>query len=68
MSVEWHEFDYENKAATKPPSDELVWIVEQFYYEGVTLGYFDGFTFRLWHGSDDCSVTHWAPLEYPEWP
>jgi hypothetical protein len=41
----------------------LVWINERYYAEGVDLGYFDGFTMRMWSGSDDCSVTDWAPIE-----
>ncbi len=55
-------------SATAPEAGVLVWIVEQFYEEGVTLGYFDGYTFRTWNGSDDCSVSHWAPINYPALP
>lgn len=66
--VRWNLFRYEDKASTRPPNDDLVWIVEEFYEEGVTLGYFDGYTFRTWGGSDDCSVSAWAPIEYPEPP
>ena len=66
MNVQWHPFDYENKRATAPSSDSIVWIVEGG--DDVTLGYFDGFTFRLWSGTDDCDITHWAIIEYPEAP
>lgn len=66
--VDWKPFDYRNKSGTAPKSDELVWIVEEFYELGVTFGYFDGYTFRTWEGSDDCSVSFWAPIEYPERP
>jgi hypothetical protein len=34
----------------------------------VTLGFFDGFTMRTWTGSDDCSVSFWAPIVYPSKP
>lgn len=68
MSAQWHPFDYANKKANAPTADTLVWIVEDFYEEGVTVGYFDGFTFRTWTGSDDCSVSWWAPIEYPASP
>lgn len=66
--VGWRPFDYDAKAAAAPETDVLVWIVEEDYAEGVTVGYFDGFTFRTWQGSDDCSVSHWAPLAYPAAP
>lgn len=53
----------------KPPLGEPVWIVELFYAEGVTLGLFDGFVWRtLPGGSDDCEVSHWMPITYPEGP
>lgn len=63
MTVEWRPLDYADKAATAPPEGTLVWINERYYAEGVDLGYFDGFTMRMWSGSDDCSVTDWAPIE-----
>jgi hypothetical protein len=66
-AVDWHEFDYNRKADT-PTDYDLVWIVENYYAGGVTVGYFDGFTFRTWSGSDDCSVSHWAPIVYPAGP
>lgn len=66
LPAEWHEFSYDNKPGTAPPADKLVWIYEEYYAGGVTIGYFDGFTFRVWHGSDACSVTKWAPIIYPE--
>lgn len=66
--VEWRRFDYENKAETAPKGSDLVWIVEDYYSSGVDIGYFDGFTFRTSAGSDDCSVSWWAPITYPEPP
>lgn len=65
MIVEWTPFDYDNKVNTPDP-DELVWVKEGD--DEVTLGFFDGFTFRLWYGTDDCMVTMWAPVEFPEAP
>lgn len=69
--LEWRRFDYDDKAGTAPPRDldyEPVWIVEDFYTQGVTLGYFDGLSFRTFGGSDDCSVSWWAEITYPEPP
>jgi hypothetical protein len=69
VTVEWHQYNREDKPNTTPANvDELVWIFETFYTGGVDVGYFDGFTFRMWSGSDDCNVTHWAPMETPEPP
>ncbi|WP_204078366.1 hypothetical protein [Planotetraspora phitsanulokensis] len=65
--VSWRPFDYEDKAATAPPTDRMVWIWETFE-EGVDLGYFDGFTMRTAAGSDDCHVTHWAFMDVPPGP
>ncbi|MEV8439159.1 hypothetical protein AB0425_17430 [Actinosynnema sp. NPDC051121] len=65
---QWRRFDYEHKQATAPPVDQLVWIVEDHYSDIPDIGYFDGFTMRLAHGSDDCSVSWWAPITYPEPP
>ncbi|MFI6485050.1 hypothetical protein ACIBH1_44550 [Nonomuraea sp. NPDC050663] len=48
-------FNYEEKASTGPPAEELVWVVER-YARRVTVGFFDGFTMRTWFGSDDCDV------------
>jgi hypothetical protein len=66
--VGWRPFDYQDKENTAPKDDGLVWIVEEFYTDGVTLGFFDGFTMRTWTGSDDCSVSFWAPIVYPSKP
>ena len=63
MEVQWVKFDYTHKNETAPQDDSLVWINETFY-DGVTIGYFDGFTFRVWTGSDDCNISHWAKIEY----
>jgi hypothetical protein len=62
--VDWMPYDHDDKGGTAPDVETLVWINERFYH-GVTLGYFDGFTFRIWSGSDDCLVSHWAPLVRP---
>lgn len=68
-AVEWKPYDREDKANTTPTDYELVWIVEEFYAEGgVEIGYFDGFTFCTAAGSDDCSVSWWAPINYPKPP
>lgn len=64
--VEWTEFNYEDKDHTQPPVMVPVWIYESG--EGVTFGYFDGVTFRMWFGSDDCNVERWAHIKYPEAP
>lgn len=66
--MEWHRFDYDNKAETAPPADRPVWIVEEFYLGGVGIGYFDGVTMRIWRGSGDCFVWWWAPMEIPAPP
>jgi hypothetical protein len=66
--MEWRAYDRDDKPGTAPPIEQLVWVMEVFYTDGVTLGYFDGFTFRMWHGTDDCQVTHWAPIVTPGFP
>lgn len=68
--IEWHRFDYADKAGTSPSvHDEPHWIMDQLYSpDEVTIGYYDGYTWRTWTGSDDCSVTHWAEIKYPEAP
>lgn len=66
-SVEWRAFDYEDEDTTAPPKElrgELVWIHEE-YYDGVTFGFYEYDKWHTWTGSDDCSVSHWAPIEYP---
>lgn len=65
VPLEWTDFDYDDKKVTCPEAGVLVWIVEEFYEDGVTIGYFDGVTFRTWAGSDDCFVLKWAPLTFP---
>lgn len=65
---DWRPFDYDNKAKTAPKDGELVWVVEENYVGGISFGFFDGFTFCTWWGSDDCHVTHWAPIVTPEPP
>jgi hypothetical protein len=67
--TEWHRFDYGDKPATAPKDDQMVWVRETDYERGVTVGVFDGFTFRMLpSGTDDCYVTHWAPMDRPEPP
>lgn len=60
---QWEAYDRENKKDTAPTAYELVWIVAE---GDITFGYFDGFTFRLWSGTDDIHVTHWAYIDYPD--
>lgn len=64
----WRRFDYDDKGATAPPSDEHVWVIEDFYYEGLAIGWFDGYTFRVRGYGDDCKVSWWAPITYPDPP
>lgn len=66
--MNWNKFNYDDKETTAPPKYEFVWIIETFYSSKATIGYFDGFTMRTVEGSDDCHVTHWAPIEYPAGP
>lgn len=65
--VQWHKFDYEDKSNAPEPY-ETVWIVEEYYALGVTQGYFDGYTFNTFESKDDCKVSYWAQIEYPEPP
>jgi hypothetical protein len=65
--MEWTAYDRERKQETTPEGYELVWIFNPGEDE-VTLGYFDGIVWCLWGGSDDCWITHWAPIEYPGAP
>ncbi len=68
-AVEWHPFDYEDKAATAPKHHyEPVWIADPDTPGRADIGYFDGYTFRLWGGSDDVSVQAWAEITYPAYP
>ena len=63
--VNWRSFNHD----AAPAQDVMVWVVEEFYEQGVTIGVFDGYTFRvLPSGSDDCSVSWWAPIQYPPPP
>lgn len=68
MRVDWNSFDYEDKKNTAPPNDGLVWIREDYYADGVEVGFFDGYTFRTWYGTDDCHVSLWAPMLKPDDP
>lgn len=42
--------------------------MEEFYINGVTQGFFDGYTFNTFDSKDDCYVSYWAEIEYPEPP
>lgn len=64
----WKPFNYYDKRNTAPPEDTLVFIREDYYNDGVTLGFFDGFTMRTWTGSDDCHVSWWKEIEMPADP
>lgn len=64
----WHKFDYEDRRNTAPVAHETVWVVEEFYINGVTQGFFDGYTFNTFDSKDDCKVSYWAEIEYPEPP
>lgn len=64
----WRRFDHDDKAATAPLADEPVWVIEEYYYAGPTIGWFDGLSFRVRGYGDDCRVTWWAPITYPEPP
>lgn len=68
--LNWQPFDYENKPGpgVAPHAYALVWIADRDAATGVDLGYFDGYTFRLWGGSDDVTVTHWAEIVWPKPP
>lgn len=70
--VEWHAYDPHDKATAplRVHWGDVLWIVEEFYFDGdVTVGVYDGVTFRvLPSGSDDCSVTHWALITVPRGP
>lgn len=68
IKTNWNRFDYNDKPNTAPKHDNPVLIREDFYTDGVTLGFFDGYTFRMWAGSDDCSVSYWAEIHYPADP
>lgn len=66
--VEWHRFDHDDRENTRPPHEDLVWVVDKFAGNQVTLGVFDGHTMITYWGSDDCSISHWALIDYPEAP
>lgn len=63
----WHPFDYQDKTRPPaPPVDQMVWIFEESYTGGVTVGLFDGVTWRMLpSGTDDCDVTWWMPMTPP---
>jgi hypothetical protein len=68
MDVEWKRYDRDDKAGTAPPRGQLVWVMELFYGGGTPeIGEWDGY-WRMSDGSDDCEVTHWAPMELPAAP
>lgn len=63
-SVIWIPYSIKDKKNTAPPENLIVWV--NTYEWGVDLGYFDDFTFRMWWGTDDCFVSHWAHLDTPD--
>ena len=67
MILTWCQYNRDDKKATTPETDWLVWIVEDLHGE-VSVGYFDGTVWRTWEGSGDCSVSWWAPITYPSMP
>jgi hypothetical protein len=68
-TVKWRPFDSADKAGTAPARGELVWIAPAADYGiPVTVGHFDGFTFRDKDGYDDLRVTHWAPIAWADPP
>lgn len=66
--VTWQPFDYANKAATAPPVDKPVWIINEYDRGAVPIGYFDGFTMRPLIGYPDMDVSWWAEIVYPAPP
>lgn len=63
----WIPYDHENRDANPLPTrGDLVWIYDE-YYQGATIGYWDGWWSDS-YGSDDVGVSHWMPLEYPKEP
>lgn len=65
--TDWRKFDQEDKPNTTPAPEVLVWVWEAGFLgePGPQIGYFDGHCWRMWWGTDDCDVTHWADLHYP---
>ncbi len=64
----WREVDYSPGGNAAPDSkyyNQLVWCLED---GRVTPGYFDGFTWCTWYGSDDFNVDFWAPMAMPAPP
>ena len=63
----WHPFDYEDRVGTAPPIEDFVWVYDR-YYEGVTLGYWNGYEMCTLANKDDCSISHWMHLTRPAAP
>lgn len=69
--ADWREYNrYDKKNTTPSATGVLVWVWEAGFQgdPGVSLGYFDGLSFRMWWGTDDCDITHWAPIDFPAGP
>ena len=66
--INWIRFDYRNKRNTAPPTHEPVFIREDNYQDGVSVGFFDGLTWHDVHGSDDLKISWWASIDWPEDP
>lgn len=68
MKVEWHPFDYDNKDKTRPQHENAVWVVDAYDNDRVGVGYFDGYTMVDETMHDDCCITFWADIDYPDAP
>jgi hypothetical protein len=66
--VTWHPYNWNDKEATKPPKIYTLYWIKEDQEDEITMGYFDGFTWHLWGGSDDCSASAWAEITYPGGP
>jgi hypothetical protein len=65
---DWYPFDYDNPlACARPSHGTLVWINDEFY-NGVTIGVWDGRRWETADGSSDISVSHWMPIDMPDSP
>lgn len=65
MSLDWTPFDHEHWSANPlPEPDEMVWVFDA-YYEGITLGWWNGTGWRGVDQGDDIGVMAWMPLQRP---
>lgn len=63
---DWIPYDYEQPDASQqlPAVDQLVWVFDT-YYEGLTLGRWNGRGWRGVNQGDDIGVVAWMPLQWP---